>query len=345
MIENVSNETAGRLNQLFDKIALSRSEAIALVYEDRRISFFELQLYIDWMAGYFQSINLQSGQRVALLLPNLPKLVISFFGLLRAGGVAVPLDVSSEAHELRSALLFSKAVAVITTPECKPLLDHALAESPGHNARPPRVTVALFEEDNIVTLNKPPRERPAAAEPGRIVPPSGLSDHARSRNQNGTQTEEGKTSADFPAVLYFKENGEFCARTHDELEHEADEMIRRIHLTADDRLLCLAPLSQKTCLGNFLIAGVAAGATQVLLEPADWESILQTLVSEGITVLVTPPAFLRRLLENKIDAALPVRWCFCTGASLSPEIGERLQQKLGFKVEQLTAAISTGILQ
>jgi acyl-coenzyme A synthetase/AMP-(fatty) acid ligase len=94
-----------------------------------------------------------------------------------------------------------------------------------------------------------------------------------------------------------------------------------------------------------LIAGVAAGATQVLLEPADWESILQTLVSEGITVLVTPPAFLRRLLENKIDAALPVRWCFCTGASLSPEIGERLQQKLGFKVEQLTAAISTGILQ
>jgi long-chain acyl-CoA synthetase len=342
MIENVSNETCGRLNQLFDKIVLTRSEAMALVYEDRRISFFELQLYVEWMAGYFQSINLQSGQRVALLLPNSPKLAISFFGLMRAGGVAVPLDISSEAHALRSALLFSNAVAVITTPECKPLLDRALAEAHGKNVKPPRVTIALFEEDNIVTLNKPPRERPVAAEHGRATT---VSDHARTRNDNGVQWEAAKAPLAFPAVLYFKENGEFCTRTHEELEHEVEEMAHRIQLTADDRLLCLAPLSKPNSLGAFLVAGVMAGATQVLLELADWESIVKTLVSERVTVLVAPLALLRRLLETKMDATLSVRWCFCTGASLSPEIGDRLQQKLGFKVEQLIDTMSTGILQ
>lgn len=342
MIENVSIETYGRLNQLFDRILLSRSEAMALVHEDRRISFFELQLYVEWMAGYFQSINLQPGQRVVLLLPNSPKLVISFFGLMRAGGVAVPLDVSSEAHELCSALLLSNAVAIITTPECKPLLDRALAGAHGKSTKPPRATIAVFEEDNIVTLTKPPRERSVAAELGRATT---VSDQGRTRNDNGVQWEGTKAPSALPAVQYFKENGEFYTRTHEELEHEVNAIARRIQLTADDRLLCLTSLSKPDSLGAFLIAGVVAGATQVLLELADWESIMKTLASERITVLVAPLALLRRLLETKMDATLSVRWCFCTGASLAPEIGDRLQQKLGFKVEQLIDTMSTGILQ
>ena len=85
MIENSLNETDVLLHQLFDRAARLRSEAIALVYQDRRISFFELQLYVEWMSGYFQTINLQTGQRVALLMENSPKLVISLFGLWRAG--------------------------------------------------------------------------------------------------------------------------------------------------------------------------------------------------------------------------------------------------------------------
>jgi len=347
MTENAFNETDGRLNGMFDKVVLSRSDAIALIYEDRRISFFELQLYVEWMSGYFQSINLQPGQRVALLVPNSPKLVISFFGLMRAGGVAVPLDVSSEAHELRSALLLSKADAVITTPEYKPLLDQALAKSNDNGVSLSRLTIAIFEEDNIVTLNKAMRERCAEVDRGKMTTVNRQADRqTRLGPTNGSaHAEETVPVSDRPAVIQFSRSGKFCVHTHENLTREAGAMIERIRLTGDDHLLCLVPLSQPDFLSNFLIASIAAGGTLVLSEVPDWESVLQTLAGERITVLVSPPALLIRLAENNVNTAFSLRWCFCAGAPLSSEIAKRLQQKLGFNVEQLTETINTGIPQ
>jgi acyl-CoA synthetase (AMP-forming)/AMP-acid ligase II len=324
------------LNELFDKAAQTHSDAIAIVYDDRRISFFELQLYVDWMAGYFQSIALRPGERVALLIPNSPELVISFFGLMHAGGVAVPLDVFANEQELQETLRISKAGAVITTPACKTQLDKALAGFNYGGEALPRLAIAIFEEDNIVTLNHVVAAKNCKASPSnhdsngfKLLPSS---------NGGSPAGEAEKIVVDPPAVVQLAakhEGGKLSVRTHSDLKREAEAMIAQLELTSADRVLCMAPLSPQNRFGNCLVAAISAGAAMVLPQPGDWSGILQALAEERVTVLAGPISLLAHLMETNHEQ-LPrnnsLRGYLCTGAPLSPEMSERLHEKIGFQV-------------
>jgi long-chain acyl-CoA synthetase len=346
LIENTYIETSGMLNKLFDKAALAHSDATAIVYEDRRITFFELQLYVEWMEGYFQSIALRSGQRVGILIPNSLELVVTFFGLVRAGGVAVPLEVTSREHDLRAALALAEVSAIITTPEYKTLLDKVLAE-PGPNGAPLLpLTIAIFEEDNIVTLSNPGRERKNAvadsARNGKTTVPSQLADTVVSLPAPNGKAHASETRTIFtehPAVVHLtvaKGNPpKLEMRAHADLVRQAEKIIAEFELASNDRLLGAAPLCQYDNLVPCLIAVIAAGATLVIPASDDWRTIQQILTEERITVLAGSAAVLARLAEmesNKAPEISGLRWCFCLGAPLSPEIGKNFNKKSGFQI-------------
>lgn len=340
MIENSLNETDVLLHQLFDRAARLRSEAIALVYQDRRISFFELQLYVEWMSGYFQTINLQTGQRVALLMENSPKLVISLFGLWRAGGVAVPLEITSDDAELRSQLTLAKVSVIVTTPENKVRLDQVLAQAPDADTARSPITVALFEDDNIVTLDPKTPGRRTLSEPRKITR---VEERAALNGRTSLNLRE--TATENLAVIHFQANLEFGQSTHDELIQEAQTMIAQTALTPNDRLICLVPLAEQNNLGRCLIAAIAAGATVVVAETMDWENLEKVFIAESVTVAVGPAALLLRVTKINSAKLTALRWYFYTDAVLSPEIGERLPQSAGLRIEQLTDTITTGILK
>lgn len=340
MIENSLNETDVLLHQLFDRAARLRSEAIALVYQDRRISFFELQLYVEWMSGYFQTINLQTGQRVALLMENSPKLVISLFGLWRAGGVAVPLEITSDDAELRSQLALAKVSVIVTTPENKVRLDQVLAQAPDADTARSPFTVAVFEDDNIVTLDPKTHGRRTLSEPRKITRVE-----ERATFNGRTPLNLRETAMENLAVIYFQANLEFSQNTHEELIHEAQTMMAQTELAPKDRLICLTPLAQQNNLGRCLIAAIAAGATVVVAETMDWENLEKVFIEESVTVAVGPAALLLRVAKNNSAKLTALRWYFYTDAVLSPEIGERLPKSAGLRIEQLTDTITTGILK
>lgn len=353
MTENTSIETLGMLNQLFDKAALAHSDATAVVYEDRRITFFELQLYVEWMAGYFQSIALRPGQRVGILIPSSLELVITFFGLVRTGGVAVPLEVTSREHELRASLALAEVSAVITTPEYKTLLDKVLAEPSLNGAPLLPLTIAIFEEDNIVTLSNPGRERKNAvadsARNGKAAAPNQLADSMvplLAPNGKARAREAETIFTEHPAVIHLAaakgSTPKIETRAHADLLCQAEKMIAGLELTSNDRLLCAAPLCQHNNLVPCLIAAIATGATLVIPASGDWRAIQQMLAEERITVLAGSAAVLARLAEMEAEKAPEVsalRWCFCLDAPLSPEIGKNSNKKIGFQI--CTVADST----
>lgn len=82
-------------------------EKPALEFMGRQTSFAELGRAVDRAAQGFMRLGVEKGTRVALFLPNTPHYVISFFGVLRAGGVVVnlsPLDAVGElVHKVRDS--------------------------------------------------------------------------------------------------------------------------------------------------------------------------------------------------------------------------------------------------
>lgn len=72
--------------------AVRRPEQVALRVGNRHVSYGELDAASARVARLLLDDGLQAGDRVPLLLPNVPEYAAAFYGIMRAGGIAVPLD-------------------------------------------------------------------------------------------------------------------------------------------------------------------------------------------------------------------------------------------------------------
>lgn len=67
-------------------------EKNAIVQGSRRINYRELQSYIDSLAGFLRRGGLTKGDRAVLMLQNSPEYVVSYFAVMKAGGIVVPVS-------------------------------------------------------------------------------------------------------------------------------------------------------------------------------------------------------------------------------------------------------------
>jgi long-chain acyl-CoA synthetase len=84
----------------------------ALIFEGRKLSYRALNHQANRFANALISLGLGPGARVVLLMPNIPQMVIGFFGTLKAGMVAVftppmtePEDVINILRDIDASLL------------------------------------------------------------------------------------------------------------------------------------------------------------------------------------------------------------------------------------------------
>jgi long-chain acyl-CoA synthetase len=86
----------------------------ALDFMGKCTSYAELGRLVERAAAGFQRMGVQKGTRVALCLPNTPYYVISYYAILRAGGVVVNLSPLYVERELRHFLKDSSARIAVT---------------------------------------------------------------------------------------------------------------------------------------------------------------------------------------------------------------------------------------
>jgi len=86
----------------------------AAVFDGGRLTYRELDRASDRVAASLAAAGIEPGDRIALQLPNIPQFLVSYFGILKAGGVVVPLNVLLRAPEVAFHLSDSGARALIT---------------------------------------------------------------------------------------------------------------------------------------------------------------------------------------------------------------------------------------
>ena len=84
---------------------------------DSPLTYRELNEAVNRFAAAMQALGIKRGDRVAMFMPNCPQLVISYYGTLRAGGIAVPCNFLYTAKEIQNQLNDSGAeIIVVLTP-------------------------------------------------------------------------------------------------------------------------------------------------------------------------------------------------------------------------------------
>jgi acyl-CoA synthetase (AMP-forming)/AMP-acid ligase II len=85
----------------------------ALIFEDQPISYADLDQRIERAANGLVAHGVAQGDRVALLMPNIPEFVVAYYAILRCGGTVIPINVLYKAEEIAYILQDSEAKVFI----------------------------------------------------------------------------------------------------------------------------------------------------------------------------------------------------------------------------------------
>ena len=110
------------LHELFEAQVDKSPDAVAVVYEDRTLSYYELNRQANQLAHYLRARGVAPDVRVALCLERSLEMVVALLAVLKAGGAYVPLDPSYPAERLRFLLEDSVPAAVLTQAQLRGLI-------------------------------------------------------------------------------------------------------------------------------------------------------------------------------------------------------------------------------
>jgi long-chain acyl-CoA synthetase len=86
----------------------------ALIFMGKKITYIELDQLVNRFANAMIKIGIKPGDRVSLLLPNIPQIVVAYYGIWRAGAVPVPNNPLYTDRELEHQFNDSGSTSLVT---------------------------------------------------------------------------------------------------------------------------------------------------------------------------------------------------------------------------------------
>jgi long-chain acyl-CoA synthetase len=80
------------LYQVLELGCLMYEDNVATIFFDQKMTYLELKDNVRRMATALKGMGVKKGDRVALMLPNCPQMIISYFGVLEAGAVVANIS-------------------------------------------------------------------------------------------------------------------------------------------------------------------------------------------------------------------------------------------------------------
>ncbi|MGF0116628.1 AMP-binding protein [Promicromonospora sp. Marseille-Q5078] len=266
-------------------------------------------------AGAMAARGIGRGDRVALIVPNVPDFPRAFYAAQALGAVVVPVHLLFKAREIEFVLRDSGADLVVVA---APLLAEALPAAQA--AGVPLVTVLAPP----VAAGGPdlPRleDEAAAAVPVARHTPVHPTDAATILYTSGTTgTPKGAVGSHLAAV-----------------EQVHCSLIDSFDLTPDDVVFGGLPLFH--AFGQMAVMNMAfrVGASVVLLPQFDPDAALELLVAHGATVFTAVPTMFVGMIEaaGRTAARPPLRYAVSGGAALPTAVLEAFSDAYGAEVHE-----------
>ena len=289
--------------------AAARPQHPAVVTRTSSLTWAELDARVDRAARALTGRGLDPGSRIAVMAGNRPEFVVAYFGILRAGMVAVPVNTSSTVHELTR--LAADASAALLLHDA-----HAGKVAASVARRMPELDIVAMESDaGQEIVGDAPTGRGAFAAP--------------------------RTTAKDLAVLMYTSGSEGQPKgamlSHGAMRANIDALAKLrkpAAMTKDDRLLIVLPLFHIYGLNAALGLAAKVGATSVLLERFDPRGSLTAIRELGVTNIAgAPPMYVSWSAEGSLREAMDgVRLLISGAAALPPAVFQQFETITGLPI-------------
>ena len=254
-----------------NKATLCNTPLLSLTYE-------QLQQKIDQVASALNEQGIGKDDIVAIQLPNVVELVISYFAILKVGAISSPIPIQYREFECLQLLQALNAKAVVTMQQIN---DRQYAEMYAklQDQVPSLNTIFTFDGASEVSVFIDFEQQPIHELPNIDVTANDIFTIC------WTSGTEGKPKG--------------VPRSHNEWLVSAYASVDAAKLSADDRILLTFPLVNMAGIGGVLVPWVVTGGTLVLHHPFDFPTFLAQIGSERITYTLVPPSLLTMMIKNQ----------------------------------------------
>jgi benzoate-CoA ligase family protein len=266
---------------LFDRIREGRGTRTALRFGERSYTYDVVADRTRRANGAFAAAGVRSGERVLLVLPDIPPFAWAFFGVLARGAVVAMGNPLAPPESLRYLAAYTRATAIVTVPPVAALLE-------GH------VDARIFVVPDAGTDDDP--EAPAVTSP--------RARSFRDALDAAVPMEPAKTHRDEPAIWLFTSGstGEPKANIHMHRDFAFNTEVyakKTVGYREDDVTVSVPRLFFGYATGTNLMFPFAVGATAALFsERPTPESIASAIARYRPTIVTNVPTMLGKLLDH-----------------------------------------------
>jgi len=118
------------VGDLLTEAAAQYPDKTAIIFRDQTTTYAEFDRRANQVANALMALGVQKGDRVGLLMHNIPLFMEGYYGILKAGAVIVPMNVLYKAGEVSYIMKDSGAKALLTFAPFAPVALAAAAEAP-----------------------------------------------------------------------------------------------------------------------------------------------------------------------------------------------------------------------
>ncbi|MDH5695270.1 MAG: AMP-binding protein [Dehalococcoidia bacterium] len=299
------------LNQMLERAVKRYGGKTAVAMGEHRLSYAELDEASNKVANALMSMGVRKGDRVAMLLPNSPGFVTTYFGVVKVGGVAVPLDTKYKLDELTSLYGDSQPKVLVTE---SPFLEPLVPVLARFKSIEQVIDLSSKYEGQFLSYQEVMATSPARAVEVELEP------------------------ADIAHIAYtsgpsFHPRG--VMMSHQALVREAAISGDGFQQTDKDVVVLFAlPMHHAFGLVVVMLTAIAKGSTVIILPGLSISSLMEVIEREKATIFMGVP-FVHGLIVNaaKVEGIRhdlsSLRLWGTAGAAMPAKISEKIKQHFG----------------
>ncbi len=265
----------------------------AVVFGEHRWNWQQLEAMSNACAHALLDLGMRKGDRIALLMRNCDEFIIAYFGIVKMGGIAVPVNYKLAAPEIAYVINHSGSRLLLLEPEYLEVVSRVENEMPGIEkkivARGPQEKWPVFWEMIKSCPGDPPAVKVRPGDDADIIYTSGTT---------------GK-----PKGALF---------THEALIAVANLINIVLAMDEPDRILEIMPFFHSAPLHLLLLGGTYVAATHLVLSEFDPGAMLRTIQDEKATQFFGAPVVFTTLaptpLLQQFDLSSIRMWSYGGGA-------------------------------
>jgi len=309
-------------------LAADRPERPAVRYFDGVLGYGELDALSDGLARHLAARGFAPGDRLAVMLQNVPQFVVAVLAAWKAGGAVIPVNPMYKQAELAHILTDAGAAAVLVS-------ETAWASSVRETAVGAGVRIALTAGEHDLQTRDDPRvlgaPRPAAGDL------HGAEDVlAAARAEAGPRPDVPLPQAGDTALVSYTSGTsgrpKGALNTHGNIAFNAHRQVRVQSLPPDAVVFALAPLFHITGMVCQLAAALAGGHTLALAYRFEPGTVLDAFREHRPAYTVGPATAFMALLARPDATAedfASFRLISSGGAPLPPAVVESFRARTG----------------